>query len=305
MIGNLNHGQLPNPIRNPSFRAKRADAFSALPPLRKVGPRREKSLFASFSSFVDLRPFKLNLLLCSALLALTFSLNAQAPTAVPIPKEPHHHLVLENDYVRVFRVSVPAHESTLLHQHDVPYVYVALGPADVINAVQGKPEVRLVMANEQVGYSRGGFAHIARTDSGLVFNNVTVELLMPQSASRNLCTQVVQSDIPGPCEKISADNRKGYSIVPQFETGETRVDLVRLDPRAKQIGISSQVSSLLIALNDSQFEVKEIGKPSRVLNGGEVIWIEAGSKETLSNPAKKVSSYLQLVFKDLRVGVKP
>src|SRR5712671_4219033 len=67
-------------------------------------------------------------LLCSALLLLTFSLNAQAPTAVPIPKEPHHHLVFENDYIRVFRVSVPAHDATLLHQHDVPYLYVALGP---------------------------------------------------------------------------------------------------------------------------------------------------------------------------------
>ena len=69
-------------------------------------------------------------LLCSLMLLLAFSLNAQAPEAVPLPKEPHHHLVLENDYVRVFRVSLPAHAATLLHQHDVPYVYVSLGPAE-------------------------------------------------------------------------------------------------------------------------------------------------------------------------------
>src|SRR6266446_2710776 len=119
-------------------------------------------------------------LLCSALLLLTFSSNAQAPTAVSIPKEPHHHLVFENSYVRVFRVSVPAHDATLLHQHDVPYVYVALGPADVINAVQGKPEARIVMTDGQVGYSDGGFAHVARTDSGLILNNIIIELLKPQ-----------------------------------------------------------------------------------------------------------------------------
>jgi hypothetical protein len=74
----------------------------------------------------------------------TFSLSAQAPVAVPIANEPHHHLVLENSYVRVFHVSVPPHDATLLHQHDVPYIYVSLGPADVINAIQGKPEGRLV-----------------------------------------------------------------------------------------------------------------------------------------------------------------
>src|SRR6202521_535708 len=113
-------------------------------------------------------------LLCSLLLFFAFSISAQAPTAVPIPKEPHHHLVLENEYVRVFRVSVPAHEATLLHQHDVPYLYVALGPADVINAVQDKPEVHIVMADGQLGYSPGHFAHIARTDSGIPFNNVTI-----------------------------------------------------------------------------------------------------------------------------------
>src|SRR5258705_401527 len=48
------------------------------------------------------------------ILALFFSasLSAQAPNAVPLSQEPHHHLVLENDYVRVFRVSVPAHAAT-------------------------------------------------------------------------------------------------------------------------------------------------------------------------------------------------
>src|SRR5467141_4776576 len=135
--------------------------------------------------------------LCSLLLLFAFSSNAQAPTAVPIPKEPHHHLVFENSYVRVFRVNVPAHDATLLHQHDVPYVYIALGPADVINAIQGKPEARLVMSDGQVGYSRGGFAHIARTDSGLVFNNVTIELLKPKGEPRNLCEKIIDGPLNG------------------------------------------------------------------------------------------------------------
>src|SRR5438445_540682 len=121
-------------------------------------------------------------------LALLFSasLPAQAPTAVPIAREPHHHLVLENDYVRVFRVSVPAHDATLLHQHDVPYLYISLGPADVINAVQGKPEARIVMADGQLGYSLGHFAHIARNESDVPFNNVTIELLKPGRSAKYL-----------------------------------------------------------------------------------------------------------------------
>ena len=50
---------------------------------------------------------------------LAFSLRAQAPAAVEIASEPHHHLVLENSYVRVWRFGLPAGDSTLLHAHTV------------------------------------------------------------------------------------------------------------------------------------------------------------------------------------------
>lgn len=59
------------------------------------------------------------------------------PSEVPVEKEPHHHLVFENEYVRVFKVEVPPHESTLVHRHSRDYVVVTIGDADVTNAVVG------------------------------------------------------------------------------------------------------------------------------------------------------------------------
>jgi hypothetical protein len=246
-------------------------------------------------------------LLCSLLSVFAFSLNAQAPTAVPIPKEPHHHLVLENDYVRVFRVSVPAHEATLLHQHDVPYVYVSLGPADVINAVQGKPEAHLVMADGQLGYSRGGFAHIARNESDAPFNNVTIELLHPQGEPRNLCAQIVPGAASGGCDKTLASTREGRisSVEPQMETVEMNLDLVHLGPEAKSRGIAVPPQSLLIALNESEIQVDVEGKPTHTLHGGEVTWIDAGSHRGVFNPGKKLSGYLQLSVKASGSRTKP
>lgn len=236
---------------------------------------------------------------CYALLLLfAFSLKAQAPTAVPIKGEPHHQLVLENSYVRVFRVSVPAHEATLLHRHDVPYIYVALGPADVINAVAGKPEAHLVMTDGQVGYSRGGFAHIARTDSGISFNNVTIELLKPQGEPRNICAQVVPDGVAFPCRTTPADKRKSYFIEPQFETAEITLDQIQTGPNAGKLGTIPQTESLLLALDGSEIQIEVEGKLTKNLRGGEVIWLEAGSLETLSIPGKKPSRYLQLNFKD-------
>ena len=92
---------------------------------------------AGFIAHLLLRRFRLNLLLCSGLLLLAFSLNAQTPAPLArgdVPGEPHHHLKIENTYVRAYYVEVPPHEETQLHQHDHDYVFVTLGDTDVINA---------------------------------------------------------------------------------------------------------------------------------------------------------------------------
>src|SRR5947209_2044773 len=86
------------------------------------------------------------------LLPLCASAGNQAPTAqtaaaVPITSEPHHHLSLQNDYVKVYEVEVAPHQSTLLHQHDRDYVYITIGDAQVTSAIPGRQEVHLKLAD--------------------------------------------------------------------------------------------------------------------------------------------------------------
>jgi hypothetical protein len=228
-------------------------------------------------------------------LALLFSasLLAQAPTAVPIPQEPHHHLVLENEYVRVFRVSVPPHESTLLHQHDVPYLYVALGAADVINAVQGRPEVRLVMADGQLGYSPGHFAHIARNNLDTHFDNVTIELLHPQGEVRNLCRKIVEGDL-GPCSK-TGNGSGGYTEEPLLETQEFRVDLITLQSKAK-FAQRIRAGCLYVSLDFSELQDAP-GEPAIKLKAGDRFWVPAATILKLRNSAPSVARYLLLTIR--------
>jgi hypothetical protein len=247
-------------------------------------------------------------LLCSLLLLFAFSLSAQAPVAVSISKEPHHHLVLENSYVRVFRVSVPAHDATLLHQHDVPYIYVALGPGDVINAVASKPEAHLVMTDGQVGYSRGGFAHIARTDSGLVFNNVTIELLHPQGEPRNLCEKIIDgplNDCPNSdANKLPSDSplrapARFAKMERLFETDEILAEAASLAAKTSYNQSGPQPSQLIIALDNSEVRVDVHGKPSKSLHSGEALWLPAGNPPTIINlDVHGTSRFLLFSFKN-------
>ncbi len=235
-------------------------------------------------------------LLCSLLLLLTFSLNAQAPIAVPLTGEPHHHLVLENDYVRVFRVSVPAHDATLLHQHDVPYLYVSLGPADVVNAVQGRPEARIVMADGQVGYSSGHFAHIARTDAGSTFDNVTIELLKPQGKPRNTCAEIVPGGSEYHCDSPAARKSRSVDFVPQFQTDEMEASLTRVDGNVHQTTFTPTAGILFVLLSGSGIQTVVKGKPEETLVVGDVRWLLSGSNNTFSNQSQKTWSYLTLAF---------
>jgi hypothetical protein len=248
-------------------------------------------------------------LLCSLLLSFAFSLSAQAPVAVPIVSEPHHHLVFENSYVRVFRVSVPAHGATLLHQHDLPYVYVSLGPADVINAVAGKPEARLVMTDGQVAYSRGGFAHVARTDAGSPFDNVTVELLNPQGGAHNLCAKIVDGPAgacPNPESLATPTHPAPLSSSSElFETDEFVAESGVLAPKSKYADKQPVNSALLITLKETQLNVKLSGnvtpdyeRASMNLKGGEVYWLAAGVKRSITASGKGPARILLLSFKD-------
>ncbi|MBZ5527335.1 MAG: hypothetical protein LAN71_05470, partial [Acidobacteriia bacterium] len=99
---------------------------------------------------------------------------AEQPKAVPITGEPRHHLSLENAWVRAFRVEVAPRDSTLLHEHARDYVYVTLGPADIVNAVWGKPEAHAQLADAEVRFARGNFAHVARNLSEQPFRNLTI-----------------------------------------------------------------------------------------------------------------------------------
>src|SRR5258708_15363066 len=164
--------------------------------------------------------------------------TSEAQRAVSITDEPHCRLIFENSYVRVFRLSLTAHDVTLLHKHERPYVYIPLGPADFVDAVAGKPDAHVIMTSGQVAYSPGGFSHSIRNDVGSALDSITVELLKPQSNPQNTCAEIV----PGPpiyhCPSTAADKKNGSSNLPLFKTGETNVALQWYGQNTSQAGIT-------------------------------------------------------------------
>src|SRR3954468_20089563 len=107
--------------------------------------------------------------------------------AVLAKAEPHHHVAYEDASIRVLRVHVPSHDTTLLHEHDPDYFWIALGVSTVVNARLGAPDAKIVSSDLSIHYTPGNFAHVARNPGDAPFDNITVELLGSQTNVRNVC----------------------------------------------------------------------------------------------------------------------
>jgi quercetin dioxygenase-like cupin family protein len=227
------------------------------------------------------------------------SVGAQAPEPARLPGEPHHHLKIENEYVRAYYVEVPPHEATQLHQHDHDYIYISLGPADVINAVRNKPEVHLVLKDGETHFSRGGFAHVARNLADSPFRNVTVELLKPQDNARNICAPVIPDARPEVCHERPTVQTWRFRFRREFETDEVLLEGYFLGPGVSSPRLNSKTDRLLVVCDQSQIRTERPGQPPVDLSGGDSIWLPAGSEPAISNLLSEArSNFLLLSFKD-------
>jgi quercetin dioxygenase-like cupin family protein len=242
--------------------------------------------------------------LAIAVSLMAFPLRAQAPAAIPAAEEPHHYQVLENSYVRVLRVSIATDDATLLHAHNVPYVYVSLGPADFANAVAGKPEVRVKLTDGQVGYSRGNFAHLVRADAGIPFNNVTIELLRPQGEPRNLCEKIVPGDA-GTCDLSGYAADAPIGVRPLLETDEIRVSEVVVR-KGNATDKPQAQPGLLVAVSAAPIKVSHVaGAATQTLHVGEMIWLPAGAEPKFTVEEGLEVRLLLISFKDSAATAAP
>jgi hypothetical protein len=258
--------------------------------------------------------------------------------SVSIKEEPHHHLILENAYVRVFRVEIISPDATLLHRHDTPYVYMSIGKAYFINAVEGKPDAQVKMANGQLGYSKGGFSHIVRTTNDMPFYNITVELLHPQPNIHSDCAKTLGGPLEGcsapqetvaesahstnaeltgdvkgvspgtagdtPLAVFAPDDAKKAAPAPPafttiFESDESALKSGAFAAKATT-SLQAQLSGILLVVEPlSQFALTFPDGSAKLLGGGDCLWIEGGSSTKVTNSSEaNPSSLLIFSFKD-------
>ena len=225
----------------------------------------------------------------ATLLLVTFVAALAAAPEVEITAEPSHHLVLENENVRVFQVEVAPNATTLVHRHRHDYLFVTLGDSHVVNQVTDKPPMELKLSDGETRFVPGNFAHAAQDLSDQPFRNVTIELLKDDA------TRTAPS--PFPMEGGDREFPGGHVKI-LFVRDGARVAAVELDPGATIPSHHHDGPHLLVAVSDLELRSDVEGKeplPAK-FKSGDVKWVPGGYTHTLTNVGKSPAKLVTVEF---------
>jgi quercetin dioxygenase-like cupin family protein len=220
-------------------------------------------------------------------------LSAQTASEVEITAEPSHHLALENHYVRVFKVEVAPHASTLMYRHRYDYIVVNLGSSHVVSEVAGKPAVTLKLQDGETWFVPGEFAHVAKNLSDQPFRNITIEILQDKKSRAPMSSKV----------KAKWDEDRGLHILNGgtedilFVQDGVRTSEFQLNPAAVAPKHRDTGPCLIVAVTELNLRSEVKGGGAIQLKAGDVAWIKGGLTRTLTNAGPKNAKFITLEFR--------
>lgn len=213
---------------------------------------------------------------------------------VPVGEEGHHHLVLENEYTRVFHVEVAPKKATLYHQHDRDYIWVQIGAADVRNRRVDGATSEMKMNGGEVKFIKGGFAHQVTNLTGSPFVNVTIEIKKPSTKA------IYGADWPGAAPQKPALGGTRISMGLAGQTRDLKTDAVAANTYyvlGSGTGVTphdAEYPRLLVALTPMKCNCE--GAQSIDMKPGDVAWIPKGKLAAASILGESKPMFVMVSF---------
>ncbi|HLY68105.1 MAG TPA: hypothetical protein VKR53_00160 [Puia sp.] len=137
-----------------------------------------------------------NPILVASILFFCFLITIKLSAQVPVRNEPHHQVVLENDYVRLIDVHIKPHDTTLTHIHAAPSVIVFLSKSTIGTQIVGAaPSIANVIPAQTsyAAYDEKPITHKVWNDGDSVFHVMDIELAKKEPAG-DTCGIILQTD---------------------------------------------------------------------------------------------------------------
>ena len=229
------------------------------------------------------------------LFLLAIPLGGQDANVITMDQEPHHHLTLQNDYVKIFKVEVSPGDSIVLHKHDQDTVAIAIGEQLVTVGIPGKPDVHQKNADGQVRLQRSGYMHSTHVDGDSPYHTVAVELLRPQTNFHNVCAEILSGQ-PLNCPSPSAKEPPAFSGQELLASGETQVLLVKVHAHQAMSPANFSFASVIVALDPATVPSGTTKRPDRKMQPGDFLWMESRHGFTYRNDSDKDARFIEIMF---------
>jgi len=198
---------------------------------------------------------------------------------VPVSKEPRHHNVFENAFVRVLDVHVPPKDTTQFHKHETPSVFIVLTPVKTGSEVIME-EMQATALSKDAAISFEGFykkprIHRVWNEDTAEFHVMDIELL--NKNPRNVDSPLQQKDL-----KLLFDEKpvRGYRLT----LGE-----------ASTMQLPAHTPFLIVGLTDA-LQTVSVNKKSFNKNG-DFLFIKAGDSIKFTNDGQQSYSFAILELK--------
>ena len=185
--------------------------------------------------------------------ALAVSLCAQNPPGRTSSS------AVDNEHIRVTKVTQQPHQKTRPHQHNMNRVMVYLTPGSQVNDYQdGKKEVLNFKAGEALWSAAGGI-HVAEVTSAEPITIVEMELRKPTGKAMTASLDPLKVD------------PKHYKL--EFENSQVRVIRVKIVPH-ETVPLHEHMDRVAVYLTGQNFRVTEAGGNvhTQTRNAGDVAW---------------------------------
>jgi quercetin dioxygenase-like cupin family protein len=210
-------------------------------------------------------------LLSKAFLCLALLLVQTAQTAVPVGNEPRHHVVFQNDYVRVIDAVVPAGDVTLFHTHSIDNVPVAISGGRMKTEVLGGKVTESDVKTGGVWFAPASYTHRISNIGQTTLRFIDAEIL--KSPRSNTATPSLRK-YPGHRLELENEQVRIYrlNLGPGEETGRHTHALpgLRVEVTGGKVAIRSRGDSKsIINMKAGAFEWSGENQTHSLANAGE------------------------------------
>jgi quercetin dioxygenase-like cupin family protein len=210
-----------------------------------------------------------------ALLAIgTLGLANAEDEAIPAQQEPRHRPKLENEYVRVLDVEIPAGYQTLFHTHALNYTYLMVNSALLRNEVPGKPAADIKIPAGLVGYyraSEGAYTHRFTNIGDGTFRAIGIELMR---AAPGVAVTPPLPEQSGYVTVLDNERVRAYRVT--LEPGQSTPSVTLPGPSIRVAGTAGKIlqqapgaEAVAINLTPAQFEFRSGSAAHSLKNVGD------------------------------------